>query len=176
MNIKILESCIGLDWNLLASVGTVIGSLITTIGVIFIFIQVRDTKRYNLAEFTSALDSESKNYTKIARRFWPEGDLFNIKKYELSSDETADILEYLGFFEKVYLLYEMTAIKRKTIYKLFGGRFKFIMKNELVRKQILKDEYRIHYEPIFKLEKLLERYLSRGEIFSNEQHNFTNKK
>lgn len=152
------------DWDIIASIATIIGSIITSIGVILIYIQVRDAKRFSRAEFTNALDTESKSYTAIGRRFWPGGDLYNVENYDLSAGEKADLLEYLGFFEKVYLLYKQAAIKPKTIYVLMGGRFKFIMNSNIVKTLIDKPEFQAHYRPIFKLKKLIERYYLEEEV------------
>ncbi len=151
-------------WGMLVSVASVVASIVTVIGLVFIAVQVRDNKRFNRAQFINSLDIDSTRHSDIYTRLIPGGIWAEGSEHELTHEEFVALLEYLGFFEKVYLLMQSSALRIETIDALFSGRFFYMVENELVKTRVLNSvEYGQHFQSVIKLEKVWREY--RAERF-----------
>ena len=96
-----------ISWKEAATIATTVGVIISTLGLMLILRQLADARRFNRAQFVNTLDVDLKRYSPVYRKFLPGGGLYQAENYGLTFDERMDVLEYLGFYEKLIVQNEV---------------------------------------------------------------------
>jgi hypothetical protein len=102
-------------WNAASALATIAGSLITALTLLFLVIQVRETRRYTLGEFVNGLGKEFAEFDEVfevllLHREGPTPELHQ-----------AELPRCLRFFERVKTLCDVGVLDAKVLDGMFGS-------------------------------------------------------
>lgn len=123
------------DWGALGALAEIIGSIVSMIGIIYISIQVRDTRRFTRSQVINELEKESRDHRKafqIVTGSWRSEVTINPQ-----DDDMYEIFECLGWFERMKIMLDQKVIDMQTVNELFGYRFFLLVNNRNVQEHIL---------------------------------------
>lgn len=119
---------------------TVIGLLMTAIGLIYTGCQIRGSKKVAKGEFLLHLDEMLQEHNNIHIRLRPDGDWTIDKSGPKDKEEWVAVEIYMGLFERVNILIEDNIIDIDTIDRLYGYRIMNILANDVIRQNKLERE------------------------------------
>ena len=122
-------------WNIVGSISQIIGSAVAIIGIIYIALQVRDTRRFARSALLNELEKESRDHRRAIQLVIGEWE--SNKEIVPKEDDAYALFECLNLFERIKLLLDNDAIDLRTVNELFGFRFFHIVNNLNVQKHIL---------------------------------------
>jgi len=127
-------------------------SVTAVIGALAIWFEIRRSKEIAQGEFVLTLNnsySGNKDIKELYRKL--------ISGEPLSEDDLPNIVEYLTFFETIYLLLKRDVVKMDVINDLFAYRFFLAVNNpDIQRLELVKDDQ--YYRNIFRLDHLWHQY------------------
>ena len=134
---------------------TIAASLITALTLLLLVVQVREARRYTLAEFVNGLGKEFAEFNDVfevllLHREGPTPEL-----------QQKDLLRCLRFFERVKTLCDVGVLDAKVLDGMFGPQFFWLVNDARVQERVLfKGE---HFFPeIFALHQQLSAYRKRS--------------
>lgn len=147
------------SWNIISSVGTVLG-------VVMVLVELKESRDLSEGSFVSQLSDSFSNNEAIQRVY---------KKLELgeeiTDDDTVDIVAYLTYFETIYVLLKKGAIDILLIDDLFVYRFGLALNNPAVRRiSLVKYDYA--YVNIYNLEKEWCRFKKKKSVLQMHNPNY----
>lgn len=119
----------------LADILTIIGSLLTGIGVLYAAHQVRLARRTARAQFFMQLDAMFQHHTEVANRLrtdWRTGGPATVEDW-------IAVENYMLLFEHVQLLIEDGIFDLHTFDRLYGYRLFYVTENSIIRKHKLEE-------------------------------------
>ena len=125
-------------WNAAGSVSQIISSVVAIAGIIYIALQVRDTRRFTRSALLNELDKESRDHRRAFQLV--TGEWKSNKEITPKEDHAYELFECLGLFERIKLLLDNSVIDMRTVNELFGYRFFLVVNNLNVQKHILYPE------------------------------------
>ena len=102
------------------SILDLLGTIISVLGLLGVFVELRSSKQLSEGSFITQLNDSFNNNERIQYLY---------KKLQMNDtiteDDTTAIVEYLTYFETVYILLKKRVIKVSLIDDLFSYRFSF---------------------------------------------------
>ena len=141
-------------WSAASALATIAASLITALSLLFLVIQLREQRRYTLAEFVNGLGKEFAEFDGVfevllLHRDGPTPEL-----------RPKELLRCLRFFERVKTLCDVGVLDAKVLDGMFGPQFFWLVNNIWIQKRVLLEGE--HFFPeIFALHQQLSAYRKR---------------
>ena len=134
---------------------TIAASLITALSLLFLVIQLREQRRYTLAEFVNSLGKEFAGFDHVFEVLLLHRD----EPFpELLQEE---LLRCLRFFERVKTLCDVGVLDAKVLDGMFGPQFFWLVNDARVQERVLFEGE--HFFPeIFALHQQLSAYRKRS--------------
>lgn len=133
---------------------TIIGLVLTAIGLIYTGYQIYGAKRVARGEFLLHLDEILQKHNEVHIRLRPGGDWASRKTGPKNNEEWAAVERYMGLFERVNILVEDKIIDIDTVDRLYGYRVINILENEIIHQAKLVKESRSWQDFIHLSEKV----------------------
>ena len=152
----IVYSCIGESL-----IKEILVLLIALAGAVAVFLQTNENTLLTTGEFILNLQqvySSNEKFTELFLKCWED---YYSEEYELKLEEDKTILiNYLTFFESIYIMLDNGALNIELLDELFGRRFFIVVNNKAVQKSELlyKDGSCRYYSNICKLYKRWKNY------------------
>lgn len=153
-------------WNNDSSVSQVVVTITAVIGTFAIFYEMKRTKDLAEGEFILNLDKEfssNNNYSELFMKCWSNEEI----TYE---DNREELLEYLTFFETIYIMLQKNVLDINMLDELFSRRFFAVVNNRQVQKEDLIKNYK-YYINIYKLHALWKEYTIKNnkDLYCNSE-------
>jgi hypothetical protein len=145
---------------------TVVGLIMTGIGLIYAGIQLRAAKKIARGEFLLRLDEMFQQHLEVHTRLRPGGVWAVQGKGPSSLEDWVAVEKYMGLFERIKVLIDDGIVDLATIDRLYGYRVFNIVANEVIRKAKLEGETRKYWQDFIGLHQSLEK---RRRKFSNKR-------
>jgi len=146
-------------------------------GIVAIYYQMRREKNIAEGEFIYSLYDGFSNNEKIKDIYQKLEECKNqgCKKDPFVKDDIGNIIDYLTFFETMYLLIKRKIIKIDLIDELFAYRFFIAVHNPYVQKKNLI-KYNTYYKNTYRLHKMwVSHRLENNEKIPFSEYNLKNK-
>jgi hypothetical protein len=139
-------------WNAASALSAVAYCLITAVTLILLTIQVREARRYTLAEFINQLRKEFSEFDDVFDAILPGG---------AKTEPTRELLlPCIRFFERVKTLCDVGVLDIAILDGMFGHQFFWLVNHCGTQERVLFHE--VHYFPeIFALHRQLSEYRKR---------------
>jgi hypothetical protein len=142
-------------WSAASALATIAASLITALSLLFLVIQLREQRRYTLAEFVNGLGKEFAEFDGVFEVLLLHRDA---PTPELRQEE---LLRCLRFFERVKTLCDVGVLDAKVLDGMFGPQFFWLVNDVWIQKRVLFEGE--HFFPeIFALHQQLSAYRKRS--------------
>lgn len=170
---QLLMGIVSFDYNSLFSVLEVV---VAILGAILVVIELRKSGNAASGEFVLNLQEQfasSEGFAELFDKCWKyhEGKLSDDKLIEHLQAHREILLNYLTFFESVYLMKKRKTIKMELLDELFGRRFLSVTNNRIVQEVDLVKNHD-YYTNIFYLYSDWKKYRLRN---GNNELFLTNK-
>lgn len=145
--------------------------VLTSFGAGFaVFIQIKGSRDLAIGEFILNLQQEYSANEKNCDLFikcW--NSLKDKEPLELKKEDRADILNYLTFFESLYIMVENNILSLEILDELFGRRFFVVVNNVEIQKKDLAENY-LYYLNVYRLHALWKEYRceNNNNLFSDD--------
>lgn len=131
-------------------------TLISGIAAIAVFIQIKEGTEVSRAEFVMNLQesyTNSEGFSELFAKCWKnynnEISYDEMYKY-LNDDKKKEVLlNYLTFFESMYLMKEQGVLKLDILDELFGRRFFIVVNNKAIQDIDLVKNYRYYLNVVY---------------------------
>jgi hypothetical protein len=131
-------------------------TIVSVLAALAVFIQIREGTEVSRAEFVIGLHdtySNSEKFTDLFLQCWNNYNS-NISNEELEvylQQEGMDkvLLNYLTFFESIYLMKEQGVLKFDILDELFGRRFFIVVNNRVIQEFDLLKNYKYYLNVIY---------------------------
>jgi hypothetical protein len=124
-----------------AALATTAGSIGAVLTLLFIAVQLRDSRRSTQAQLVNTLEQEFRSLYPVYSSLLEGGKWSNTGKGPLSDQDLCDLEAYVQFFERMQLLRDLRALELRNLDRLYGQRFFLIMHNRHVQDKLLyRDE------------------------------------
>ncbi len=147
-----------MNWDAIGSIATVGGTILALVMAYQAFKQLRDGANNSKGEFILNLQQvyvDNSAYADLFEACWKNylgtlscGDL---TKYLEEHDK--DVLNYLTFFESIFLMIDCDVLDMKILDELFGRRFFIVVNNRCVQKFDLVENWKYYKNVYFLYEK-----------------------
>jgi hypothetical protein len=107
-------------------------ALFTFIGLIYVVIQVSDSRKQAYGQFLFELDTQFRAYEKLHQQLMSVDGA----DYEPSHDEMIEVWRYVGLFERCKILLDNNTISMETFEAFYGYRLYSVVGNCAIRKSI----------------------------------------
>lgn len=158
-------------------------TIASVIAAAAVLVQIRDSKQLATGEFVLNLQQEftaNENNSALFIKCWNSikinrEEINNKKigkKLVLTNDDEVSILNYLTFFESLYIMVEKNVLSIKMLDELFGRRFFVVVNNIEIQDKDLGENY-LYYLNVYRLYNIWEKYRrDRNEnVFYKEKDN-----
>lgn len=136
---------------------TILGLIITGIGLIYAGIQLRDVKKIARGEFLLRLDEMFREHQDVHTRLRPGGMWATNEKEPSSVEDWVAVEKYMGLFERISVLIDDGIVDLATIDRLYGYRVFNIVANKVIRKAKLEGEPKQYWQDFIELYEALEK-------------------
>ena len=121
-------------------VATIIGLLLTVVGLIYAGIQLRESKRIARGDFLLRLDEMFRQHNEVHTRLRPRGTWADGTSGPVTAEDWIMVERYMGLFERIKILVDDRIVDIGTVYRLYGYRVFNITANDKIRigKRLLK--------------------------------------
>jgi hypothetical protein len=136
-------------WTALSAIGTLAYCVLTAATLIFLGVQLREARRYTLAQFVHQLGKEFETFDEALEPLLSnESDRRGLEQ---------QISRCLQFFERSKTLCDIGVLDLKILDAMFGYQFFYLVNDQWVQKSVLFCDP--HYFPeVFALHEQLSRY------------------
>jgi hypothetical protein len=142
-------------WNAASALATIAASLMTALTLLFLVIQVREERRYTLAEFVNGLGKEFAEFDDVFEVLLRHRDGPTPELHQQG------LLRCLRFFERVKTLCDVGVLDAKVLDGMFGPQFFWLVNDARVQERLLFEGE--HFFPeIFALHQQLSAYRKRS--------------
>lgn len=152
-------------WGKKTTISEVIITLTAIMGAIAIFYEMKRTKDLAEGEFILSLDqqfSSRESFSDLFMSCWCDKAEGSEETITYEKDKNV-LLNYLTFFETVYVMVESNVMEISLVDELFARRFFAVVNNQQVQNQDLIVNYK-HYINIFKLHAIWKKHrIKHGE-------------
>ncbi len=128
-----------MNWEVIQSIATVGGTILTLIVAYSAFHQLKNTAKNSKGDFILNLQrqyADNDSYAALFEACWHNynGEMADedLRSYLIANEK--DVLNYLTFFETVYLMLEHDVLEIKLLDGLFGRRFFIVVNNPIVQE------------------------------------------
>lgn len=151
-----------MNWAIIQSMATVGGTILTLIVAYSAFKQLKINAKNSKGDFILNLQrlyAENSSYAALFEACWHNynGEMSDAELREYLLAHEKDVLNYLTFFETVYLMLEHDVLEVEFLDGLFGRRFFVVVNNPIVQEVDLLPN-RTPYENVYRLYKKWKRY------------------
>lgn len=127
--------------NGVADVATISGSIVASVTLLFIAVQMRDRRRFTQAELINTLEAEFRGLYHVYEKLLPTGEWSNSNGGPNSMEDLCEIESYVQFFERMEFVLELGALDLRNLDRLYAHRFFLVMHNVHVQGKLLyRDE------------------------------------
>lgn len=134
------------------TLAAIVGVFLTAGSLMAIALQIRDSRRLAKAQFVSNLESDLAGHYRTYSKLLPGEPWSSLCKGPETSNETSDIIAYLGFFAKIKFLLDLGALDLNLVNRMFTFRFYLAAHNRHVQEKILYSSlYCQYWAEIFSL-------------------------
>lgn len=164
-----------LNWEMIEHASEII-TLLVTVGAAFVAVkELHDSKKTAKGEFILNLQqayADNGTFADLFEQCWHNynNDLSDEALSKYLEEHEKELLNYLTFFESMYLMTEDGLLKMETLDELFGRRFMIVVSNKKVQETDLVKNA-AHYENVFKLYDKWCRYRDENKLFLNNGKN-----
>lgn len=134
------------------SILDLLGTIISVLGLLGVFVELRSSKQLSEGSFITQLNDSFNNNERIQYLY---------KKLQMNDtiteDDTTAIVEYLTYFETVYILLKKRVIKMSLIDDLFSYRFSLALNNDTIKRLSLI-KFDTEYVNVYCLDKYWNHY------------------
>lgn len=126
--------------------------LVSIIGAVAVFLQLHKTTSLTTGEFILSLQqtySSNEAFVNLFLDCW--NDLKSPKSQSTLEIDRATLINYLIFFESIYIMLEKQVLNIELIDDLFGRRFFVVVNNHKVQEELIQKENYKYYLNIYKL-------------------------
>ncbi len=127
------------DANAVVAISSAAVALLTIGVVVFAALQLRQYRNLARCQFLHELDRDARSHLAVYQKLAPGGAWFEGEGPK-EIGELVELMTYIGFYEKVYLLMEKRALDIESLARLLTGRFFMLVRNPYVRRQIIGNE------------------------------------
>jgi hypothetical protein len=125
----------GKFWSAASALATIAASLITALSLLFLVIQLREQRRYTLAEFVNGLGKEFAEFDDVFEVLLLHGDG---PTPELTPElHQEKLLRCLRFFERVKTLSDVGVLDAKVLDGMFGPQFFWLVNDAWIQERVL---------------------------------------
>jgi len=125
----------------IADIAAVAGSIVASLTLVFIALQMKDRRRFTQAELINTLEAEFRSLYHVYEKLLPDCEWSSTKSGPASSQNLCDIEAYVQFFERMEFVLELGALDLRNLDRLYGQRFFLVMHNLHVQEKLLyRDE------------------------------------
>lgn len=154
-----------MNWDAIGSIATVGGTILALVMAYQAFKQLRDGANNSKGEFILNLQQvyvDNSAYADLFEACWKNylGTLScdDLTKYLGEHDK--DVLNYLTFFESIFLMTDCNVLDMKLLDELFGRRFFIVVNNRCVQKFDLVENWE-YYKNVYFLYDKWKKYRSK---------------
>lgn len=140
------------------SVKEILISIVSFVGVFGVFFQIKKTSDLSTGEFILNLQAEfstNENHTELFLKCW------NSWKYDqgkiFTEKDNLQIINYLTFFESLYIMVKNNVLTIEMLDELFGRRFFVVVNNIEIQEKELGKNY-MYYLNIYRLHAMWKAY------------------
>ncbi len=106
---------------------------ITAIGIVFAYLQLRASRNIAFGEFLLHLDERLDQYRSVHVRLRNGGEWDQNRGGPTTAEERADVIAYMGVFERINILVEKRMIDMHTVKRLYRHRLRTIVRNNAIK-------------------------------------------
>jgi len=130
-------------------------------GAVAVFIQIKRTRDLATGEFILNLQQEfTEKHSDLFIKCWDN----RLGGEEIALSDGKQVLNYLTFFESMFIMVERDVLTIKMLDELFGRRFFMVVNNEFIQDKDLTENYR-YYLNVYRLYAKWKEYrLSKKEV------------
>jgi hypothetical protein len=121
-------------------IATIMGLVLTAIGLIYTGYQKRGSKKVARGEFFLHLDEMFQQHNETHTHLRPGGAWGDRKTCPASVEEWVAVERYMGLFERINILVEDKIIDIDTVDRLYGYRVINVSENKIIRQVKLEQQ------------------------------------
>jgi hypothetical protein len=141
----------------LQNIATVIGLVMTGIGLLYAGIQLRASKKIARGEFLLRLDEMFQQHREVHTHLRPGGIWAGTGKGPASVENWVAVEKYMGLFERIKVLIDDGIVDLATIERLYGYRIFNIVANDVIRQAKIEGEAKEYWQDFIELYQTLEK-------------------
>lgn len=147
--------------------------MLTSFGAaIAVFIQIKGARELATGEFVLSLQAEysaNEKHTELFVKCWRE--LKEDREAKFNDEDDVNILDYLTFFESMYIMVNNNTLSMKMLDELFGRRFFMVVNSIKIQEKDLGKNY-LYYLNVYRLHAIWKTYRIRNgnEIFDDDRN------
>lgn len=127
-----------MNWEAIESIATLAGTILAIVAALLAYKELKVGADNSRGEFILNLQqvySDNEAYADLFEVCWHNylGKLENEKLKEYILEHEKDVLNYMTFFESVYLMLDRRVLNLKLLDELFGRRFFIVVNNRVVQ-------------------------------------------
>jgi hypothetical protein len=155
-----------MNWDAIGSIATVGGTILALVMAYQAFKQLRDGANNSKGEFILNLQQvyvDNSAYADLFEACWKNysddlsDDLSDEDLMKYLEEHDKDVLNYLTFFESIFLMTDCNVLDMKILDELFGRRFFIVVNNRCVQNfDLVKNKP--YYENVYSLYKKWKKY------------------
>ena len=144
-----------INWNMIESLATLGGTLLAVIGAFCAYRELKSSAYNSSGEFILNLQdvyTSNNEYISLFEKCWENylGEIDNATLLNYLTENRKYIVNYMTFFESVYLMTESKVLKMSLLDELFGRRFFVVVNNKTLQDFDLVS-HKPYYENVFSL-------------------------
>ena len=125
----------------LSNLATTVGSIVSSLTLLFIVMQLRASRRFTQAALVNTLEAEFRSLYPVYNRLLDDGEWSNDRVGPTTGEQLCEIEAYVQFFERLGLLLELGVLDLPNLDLMYGQRFFLVMHNTHVQDKLLyRDE------------------------------------
>lgn len=145
--------------------------LTSIVAAVAVFIQIKRARELATGEFVLSMQQEyaaNEKHTELFIKCWR--DLKEKKEESFSEEDDILILNYLTFFESMYIMVINNVLSMEMLDELFGRRFFVVVNSKKIQEKDLKENYK-YYLNVFRLHAIWKTYRIRNgkKIFADDK-------
>lgn len=130
---------LSLNWDAIESIATVAGTILALVAAYSAYREIKVGADNSRGEFILNLQQEYTDksaYADLFEECWKNycGERTNKELRAYLETHEKDVLNYLTFFESMYLMISEDVLEMKTLDELFGRRFMIVVSNKTVQE------------------------------------------
>ena len=165
-----------MNWDAIGSMATLVGTILALIAGFSAYFEFKKSTDISKADFILSLQqayADNESYSELFNECWnyylEEQNKADLEVY--LEGKGKELLNYMTFFESVYIMLERRVLDIMLLDELFGRRFFIVVNNKVVQEFDLVKNYE-YYKNVYYLYYYWQRYRGeQGEFFLGKSDN-----